>query len=768
MGFSAEEAIGRNVEELKIIDTETRKKIREEFISKGKIRLQESNISTKSGEKKSILTSAEAITIGDNKFSINLVIDITGRKQGEDALRESEEKFKAVFESANVGKSITLPTGEINVNQTFCDMLGYTHEELQNKKWQDITPQDEIPDVQKTLAPLLNGTKDSARFEKRYICKDGSYKWTDVSTSVKRDENGKPLHFITTVIDITERKLAEVALRKSEELYRSLFMNMLNGFAYCQMLFEDGKPIDYIYLAVNNAFVAQTGLKDVVGRKVTEIIPGIREADPQLFEVLGRVSMTGQPEQFEIFLEALQNWFMLSLYSPAHEHFVAVFDVITERKNVELALQESEERYRTIISNIPGGLIHIFDRNMKYVFNAGEELARLGLSNEFLVGKSIHEVLPADVVTMVEGQYKRVLAGETIRFEGGYGNDYFSLTSAPLRNVKGEIANILTLSVNITERKRAEEALHKSEQLLSFSLEKSHTGGWDLDLVDHTAHRTLTHDQIFGYDALLPQWTYEMFLEHVLEEDRADVNRSFGEATANQTDWSFECRIRRKDGEVRWIWAAGGHQHDTDGQARRMAGIVQDITERKKLEIERQKFFMLAESSSEFIGMCDLELNPLYVNPAGRRMVGLPDMEAACRVNVQDYYFPEDQQFIAEDFFPRVLREGNGAVEIRLRHFQTGEAIWVYYYLFRIQDDTGKPIGWATVSRDITERRKTEEDMRQQLDELQRWHTLTIGRESRVSEIKREVNELLIRMGEPIRYPSQVSESDNQETGESR
>lgn len=126
--------------------------------------------------------------------------------------------------------------------------------------------------------------------------------------------------------------------------------------------------------------------------------------------------------------------------------------------------------------------------------------------------------------------------------------------------------------------------LRESEERLNFSLRMSHTGGWDLDLVDHTAHRTLEHDRIFGYGALLPQWTYEQFLAHVLPEDRAEVDRRFRAATATQTEWSFECRIRRVDGEVRWIWAAGEHQRDAAGQMRRMAGIVQDITERKCAE----------------------------------------------------------------------------------------------------------------------------------------------------------------------------------------
>ena len=139
-----------------------------------------------------------------------------------------------------------------------------------------------------------------------------------------------------------------------------------------------------------------------------------------------------------------------------------------------------------------------------------------------------------------------------------------------------------------------------------------------------------------------------------------------------------------------------------------LISTVWDITEQVIAEQERQKFFLLAESSGEFIAMCDLDMQPFYVNPAGMRMVGLPDLAAACRVRVKDYFFPEDQEFMANEFFPRVLREGHGDMEIRLRHFQTGEPLWLFFYLFSIRDAGGTAVGWATVSRDITERRRTE------------------------------------------------------------
>jgi len=141
---------------------------------------------------------------------------------------------------------------------------------------------------------------------------------------------------------------ADEALHESEARFRSLFENMLEGFAYCRMLFEQGRPRDFIYLHVNDAFEKLTGLKNVLGRRVTEVIPGIQDTDPEVLEVYGRVAATGQPEKFETYVTALKMWFSISVYCPAPEHFVAVFEVITARKEAEEQIRrlnlELEER----------------------------------------------------------------------------------------------------------------------------------------------------------------------------------------------------------------------------------------------------------------------------------------------------------------------------------------------------------------------------------------------------------------------------------------
>lgn len=125
------------------------------------------------------------------------------------------------------------------------------------------------------------------------------------------------------------------------ERLRLLFDNMLEGYAYCRMLFDaEGRPEDFVYVDVNRAFHELTGLSAVVGRRVTEIIPGIKDSNPELFETYGRVTRTGVSEQFEVTVEQLGIVLNVSVFRPEPDHFVAVFENVTERRRAEEKLEE--------------------------------------------------------------------------------------------------------------------------------------------------------------------------------------------------------------------------------------------------------------------------------------------------------------------------------------------------------------------------------------------------------------------------------------------
>ena len=132
----------------------------------------------------------------------------------------------------------------------------------------------------------------------------------------------------------------------------------------------------------------------------------------------------------------------------------------------------------------------------------------------------------------------------------------------------------------------------------------------------------------------------------------------------------------------------------------------------QQAEVRVQQLVALAEISTEFFGTCDMQLMPIYGNPAAMRMVGLADLEQVKRTPVQEFFFPEDLPFITDEFLPRVIRDGQAKVEIRFRHFVTGKPVWVDYSLVLLKDEMGRATGLGTVTHDLTERKRAETMLR--------------------------------------------------------
>ncbi len=257
-------------------------------------------------------------------------------------------------------------------------------------------------------------------------------------------------------------------MRRSELSYRSLFENMLEGYAYCRVLLGDGdRPQDFECISVNRVFEELTGLKEVIGRKVSEVIPGVRESNPELFEICARVALSGKPERFEIYLPLLEKWFFVSVYSTEKGYFVALFDNITERKLAEAeksrlaAIVESSDD--AVIGKTLDGEITTWNRGAENIY---------GYAAEEVVGRKISVLAPNDLSDEAPAILKRISCGEyvehydTLRRRKDGRIIQVSLTVSAIRDASGKIIGASTIARDITERKQMEEELRNSRDEL--------------------------------------------------------------------------------------------------------------------------------------------------------------------------------------------------------------------------------------------------------------------------------------------------------------
>ena len=254
-----------------------------------------------------------------------------------------EEKYGALIESMNaIVWEVDLDTLKFNYVSPQAEViLGYPSE-----KWEDfefwaglVHPEDREYAVSFCQAETEKG--EDHEFEYRMMAADGRIVWIrDIVTVLK--ENDKPYALSGYLMDVTEHRKVEEALKESEERYRMLFMNVPFGWAYHRIIVDgNNKPIDYIFLEVNDAFEKQTGLKreDSIGNKVTEVLPGIEKDPANWIGRYGEVAQTGKGIRFDNYAEPLGKWFSVTAFSPKKGYFIVVFDDITKRMKAEEELE---------------------------------------------------------------------------------------------------------------------------------------------------------------------------------------------------------------------------------------------------------------------------------------------------------------------------------------------------------------------------------------------------------------------------------------------
>jgi len=309
--------------------------------------------------------------------------------------------------------------------------------------------------------------------------------WDWSLTPVKNAAGGVE-GLVFSLRETTRYKRMELALRESEERYRSLFGNQINAFCRCRMIFdEQGRPVDYEYLEANRAFETMSGLGNVVGKKVSEVIPGVLDAHPEMFAAYGRVATTGIPEKFEIHFTPTGRWFDVSAYSAQPGFVTILFDNITERKRNEETLRQNAERERArameleaIMEAVPAAVLISQDPSCRFITGnrAAYQLLRLppGTNtsksdpeapvSHFRVFHQGRELAPHELPLQRAGTGEVIFDfEEDIVFADG---DRISVVgnAVPLPGPDGKPVGAVAAFTDITARVRAEEERRRAQQ----------------------------------------------------------------------------------------------------------------------------------------------------------------------------------------------------------------------------------------------------------------------------------------------------------------
>jgi len=313
-------------------------------------------------------------------------------------------------------------------------------------------------------------------------------------------------------------------------------------------------------------------------------------------------------------------------------------------------------------------------------------------------------------------------------------------SAAPIRNEEGYVSGCVLIFRDVTaqrliERNRVNQ-LHTA-QLLASIVESSNDAiiGKTLDGIIQSWNAAA--EQLFGYtteQAVGQHISLVIPPERLSEEDQIIASLREGKRIEH-----YETERVRSDGQRITVSLTISPIKDESGNVVGASKIARDVTAQKRAEGDRQMFVTLVENSTDFIGICDLEGVPFFINHAGLEMVGLKDIEEARQTPVQEFFFPEDQAKIMNEFFPEVLNNGHGEIEIRFRHFKTGEPRWMAYKVLALTDAANQPIAFATVSQDVTERRQFADDLRRLAADL--------------SDADRRKNEFLATLAHELRNP---------------
>ncbi|MFO8011206.1 MAG: PAS domain S-box protein [Dehalococcoidia bacterium] len=647
--------------------------------------------------------------------------DISELREAEQALRESEEKYRNLVERSS-DLIVIIQDGLIRfANQRALDLMGYSPEETIGTPMTNYIAPDDIDMLIQRYQRRIGGEAVPSRYEARLVHRNGKIMTVEISGGTINYQ-GKAADMVI-IHDVTERAQAEQQLRNSEEKLRTIFENVTDEIAY---LDEFGTILD-VNDRVENIF----GWKrdEVIGRNFMEIAFMGPEAMQAMIETFARAFDSGATEHkvaFEarhrnggpIHVEARAK--LIEVSGGEKRSLVVVRDV-TEQKRAEEALRQSEEKYRNLVENISEVIYSTEeDGRMSYISPSVQKFA--GYSPSELIGENFSRFIHPDDFPQAFESYQKVLRGEQTRGKyrilTKYGEWRWIRASNNPITKHGKKVGTYGVLTDITEREEAVQALRESEEKYRSLVENINDVIFTLDTEGNFTYLSPAIEQISGYHP--DELTGENFSEFVHPDDLGTVTTSMERTITGLTE-PVEFRVYNKSGEIRHVRTSSRVIKES-GQIKGVTGVLTDLTEAKRAEDalreSERRFQAMFESMKDGVVLADLEGIIVEVNDAVLNIGGFEDRDAAIGLNGFDFIAEKDRARAVEDMM-KAFKEGRSAtIEYELRT-NNGVSIDIEATANLIYDAAGKPIGFINVLRDVTERKQIEEERERLLREIQ-------------------------------------------------